>query len=317
MQVPHRRVRFDSRSLVSTHTRVAVVAVALAVPLQAQPQQLELILERLRTYLSAYEAALSVVVADEAYEQRMIRPGRPKPEVDPTGALMDPGTRPTFAETTRRRLQSTVSFLRLPGGAAWLGVREVQTVDKRTLANSRNLLAVLTSNAGDAQAQAAALAYASIQHNLGPLRTVNMPTLPLELLDSRHRDRMLFQLEGSDSVRGVRTARIAFEEKGAPTLIRGETDNYWVISRGVVWIDATSGAIWRAHVFYRDYMPDQAVRTPEAEVFVDFARNTALGMLVPEKMREVFHMPSGRGEGEAKYSNYRRFTTSARIIPQN
>ena len=151
-----------------------------------------------------------MVVADEAYEQRMIRPGRPKPEVDPTGALMDPGTRPTFAETTRRRLQSTVSFLRLPGGAAWLGVREVQTVDKRTLANSRNLLAVLTSNAGDAQAQAAALAYASIQHNLGPLRTVNMPTLPLELLDSRHRDRMLFQLEGSDSVRGVRTARIAF-----------------------------------------------------------------------------------------------------------
>ena len=52
-------------------------------------------------------------------------------------------------------------------------------------------------------------------------------------------------------------------------------------------------------------------------MFVDFARNTALGMLVPEKIHQVFHMPSGRGEGEAKYSNYRRFTTSARIIPQN
>jgi hypothetical protein len=68
-------------------------------------------------------------------------------------------------------------------------------------------------------------------------------------------------------------------------------------------------------VFYRDYVPGLERRAPEAEVRVDFVRHSALGMLVPEKMREVFQMEGGRGEGEASYSNYRRFATSARIIP--
>jgi hypothetical protein len=296
----------------------ALVALALAAPLQAQPQQLDLMIERLHAYLASYEEALSTVVADEAYEQRTVRPGPRRPlDIDAHGIAVDPGSRPTVVDAERRRLQSTVSFMRLPGGAAWLGTREVHSIDKKTLANSPTLLAVLTGKMGDTHAQAAALAHASVQHNLGNPRSVNMPTLPLELLDPRHRDRMSFRVAGTDAIRGTRTTRLAFEEKGGPTLIRGENDGRWVLARGLVWIEPASGSIWRAQVFYRDYVPGHAIPAPEGEVFVDFVRHSALGILVPEKMREVFHVPSGRGEGEAKYSNYRRFTTSARIIPQD
>jgi hypothetical protein len=296
----------------------AFAILTLAVPSDTQPQEADLIVERLHSYLVAYEAAISTVVADEAYEQRTVRPGRRKPlEIDASGIVVDPSSRPTAVDTARRRLQSTVSLMRLPGGAAWLGTREVHSVDKRSLGTSATLLAVLSGKMGDAQAQAAALAHASAQHNLGNPRSVNMPTLPLELLDPRHRDRMLFRLAGTDGIRGIRTTRLAFEEKGAPTLIRGENDGRWVLSRGFVWIEATSGAIWRAQVFYRDYVAGHSVPASEGEVSVDFVRHAALGMLVPERMREVFHVPLGRGEGEAKYSNYRRFTTSARIIPQD
>ena len=294
------------------------MALALAAPLQAQPVQLDLVVERLHAYLLAYEEALGTLVADEAYEQRIMgrAPRRPV-EIDATGIPVDPNLRPTLVETAKRRLQSTVSFLRLPGGAAWLGTREVVSIDKRPLSNSATLLAILTSKTDDAHARAAALARASAQHNLGNPRSVNMPTLALELLDRRHRDRMAFRVAGTDTVRGVRTTRLAFEEKGAPTLITGEDEGRWVLSRGSGWLEATSGAIWRTQVFYRDYVPGEAVSAPEGEVSVDFGRHAALGMLVPERMREIFHVTGGRGEGDAKYSNYRRFTTSARIIPRD
>jgi hypothetical protein len=125
---------------------------------------------------------------------------------------------------------------------------------------------------------------------------------------------MTYRLAGSASVRGARTTRIEFAEKSPPTIISGESNDRWVISRGVVWIETASGALWRAQVFYRDYQPAHPA-APEGEILVEFNRNVALGMLVPERMREVFLVDSGRGEGEAKYFNYRRFTTSAKIRP--
>jgi hypothetical protein len=52
---------------------------------------------------------------------------------------------------------------------------------------------------------------------------------------------------------------------------------------------------------------------------VDFAMNDALAMMVPIEMREEFPSFGGlnsRGDGVAFYTNFRRFGTGARIIPQ-
>jgi hypothetical protein len=292
---------------------VAVLVIVSMRKAGAQDADLQALLDRLGTYLVAYEEVLSAVVAEETYQQRTTRRGpRPRVDMDSTGQPLE-SPRPTLSET--RRLQSTVSFMRLPGGAAWLGIREVRMIDGRTLVPAETLTAILTSRAGDARAQAAALALANAQHNLGNPRSVNMPTLPLALLDPHNRDRMTFRLAGRDSIRGRRTTKVAFEEKGAPTLITGGAPGHWVISRGLVWIEDLTGAVWRAQVLYRDYLPGVERRAPEAEVHVDFVRHAALGMLVPERMREIFQLEGGRGEGEASYSNYRRFTTSGRIIP--
>jgi hypothetical protein len=38
--------------------------------------------------------------------------------------------------------------------------------------------------------------------------------------------------------------------------------------------------------------------------------------MVPRLMTEVFAVSVGRGEGRASYTKFRRFGTSARIVPQ-
>ena len=54
----------------------------------------------------------------------------------------------------------------------------------------------------------------------------------------------------------------------------------------------------------------------DAVVSVDFREHQALGLLVPTAMREKFFSDrERRAWGTASYSNYRRFQTSARIVP--
>lgn len=77
-------------------------------------------------YLTEYETHLSSVVAEERFEQNIdARQGR-------TGAL----------------LESDVAFIRLPGGAEWLGFREVKRLNWKPLKTSGpSISEVLTSAA--------------------------------------------------------------------------------------------------------------------------------------------------------------------------
>ena len=274
----------------------AVAAQTTAVP------STDTLLDRLAEYVLVYEQELSALVADETYDQRTWI----------TASTVDAGR-----TTGRRKLESTVWLMRLPGGAAWLGLREVQRVDGRVVAHGEALQSLLATTAIETPRRASELAAASSQYNLGNPRTVSMPTLVLEFLHPRNRERFVFRSVGGETVRGAQTRRIEFEEKGVPTIIRAKDDSGWAIARGVVWVETNTGAIWRAHVYYRPFisaLPDW--RAPEAGVEVDFVRNATLGLLVPHEMRETFGAPMGQGEGIARYSNYRRFTTSARIVPQ-
>jgi hypothetical protein len=284
----------------------AIVAAATTVSAQSpSTPTVEALVERVAAYLLTYEPELSTLVADESYDQRAKSQGAPN---------------------SRRILDSTVSFMRLPGGAAWLGLREVRRVDGRTVAHGETVQALLSAPGEDVQQRAVEVALASAAHNLGSARTINMPTLPLEFLHPRNMGRLTFRLGARETLRGVRTIRLEFEERGTPTIIRGASDGRWVIARGTAWVEPASGAIWRADVFYRDFLPwvpyrnflpsVPTWRAEEASIAVNFGRDPALGLLVPQEMREVFGAPQGRGQGTARYSNYRRFTTSARIVPQ-
>src|SRR5262245_10897445 len=78
---------------------------------EAQTPLLEVLLERLGTYLVDYEQKAIELVADEEYDQWVRR-------------------RPGYSGGTvqRRKLKSTYFMLRLPSGEAWYGFRDVLSV---------------------------------------------------------------------------------------------------------------------------------------------------------------------------------------------
>jgi hypothetical protein len=66
-------------------------------------------------------------------------------------------------------------------------------------------------------------------------------------------------------------------------------------------------------------MTDQSLArgaTGANELRVDFAHDATLDLLVPKELREELSAQGGGHlQGRATYSEFRRFTTSARIIP--
>jgi hypothetical protein len=79
------------------------------------------------------------------------------------------------------------------------------------------------------------------------------------------------------------------------------------------WVDPKSGALLRAEV--RTFEA-AATRELSSSIRVEFDRDAKLEMLVPVEMNESFTVPPpNSGLGAATYRNFRRFQTSARIVP--
>lgn len=184
---------------------------------------------------------------------------------------------------------------------------------KRVKDGGPSISEVLTASGSDLT-RARAIAKASARHNLGLPRTVNVPTAPLDIVHPLHRDAHVYERHDDDTVRGTRTAVIGFLELGRPTLVT-EPSGRNLVSSGRVWIDPTRGTIWRIEWYYQAEQHGGGSPAP-AMLRVEFAPHVELGMMVPVLMTEVFHEGRGRGEGRATYSNFRRFGTSARIVPQ-
>jgi hypothetical protein len=265
---------------------------------QAPLPDLDTLVDRLGAYLTAYEAGLSTLIAAEHYRQSESR--------------LRPGNHFTLRTRT---LESEIAFLRLPGNAEWFGVRHVLKVDRRQIKSDHSLTEALKSSAPNSAEAIQAIVRESSRHNIGPTRTVNMPTVPLELLHSRHRARFEFRLLEAETIGGTRTHELRYREIDTRGIIR-DRESRQMLASGSAWVDE-DGRLWR--VTMRLEHAHQAVmnaRTAFNELRVDFALNPELEMLVPIEMREEFDVEGG-GEfkGRATYANYRRYTTSARIIP--
>jgi hypothetical protein len=194
--------------------------------------------------------------------------------------------------------------MRLPGDGPWLGYRNVLVVDRKPVGHNDRLQNLL-ARGPDEKKRAVDLAYASARFNLGLSRTINMPTLPLEFVNPRHRDRLTYQLHGIERVNGRLLRRLSFEEHVRPTLV-SDPDGVDIWSQGSVWIEESTNRIFEAEVRW----------FAESSLRVSFAAQPGLDILVPVRMRETFPFRGGRGSSDARYSNFRRFATSARIVPQ-
>lgn len=253
---------------------------------------------QLNAYLSDYEPKLSALIADERMTQRN----------EPKRGGGD-GVR------ERRSLASEVAFIALPGSAGWLGFRRVEHVNDKPVENtSTTLSAVLGAGAQDDYARAREMLADSARFNLGTPRTINLPNLPLELLHWRHEHRFSIRLAGTESIRGHKTTKLVLVENAAPTIIRA-TDNGDIRSIVSAFVEEGTGRLWRADVVSRDPRDSRVVF--DHVVSVEFREDRAVGMLVPARMHEDFFAGSNRKAwSDAEYRNYRRFQTSARIVPQ-
>lgn len=272
--------------------RLIIATTAFTAFLAAQADDGDAIRERLDTYLAAYEPQLSELIADELITQRAQRQW----------------------VVNNRRIRSEVAFIALPGSAGWMGFRRVVEVNGKAAKDSGATLGELMrqGRSNDYQ-QARALLAESAAHNLGEPRTINLPNLPLELLHPRHRSRFAHEVYGRDKIHGMNTVLLRLTEQDSPTIIQqaGGGDMKTVVW---AWIEPATGRLLRAQVTARDGRI--GLWSFIAEIRVEFKDDKKMGVLVPDTMTERFYVDRGSGSGTAKYSNYRRFETTARIVPQ-
>lgn len=290
------------------HPLTACIAVlALAASLRAEPVQpttVDQLLASLDRYFETYRLALGALVAEERMVQRT--GGR---DLDHANAIR--------ALEVTREIISDVAFIDLPGGAGWLGFRDTKTVSGRVQPRTGpSLVEALKTGGASGPHQARALLQASARHNLGEPRTTNLPNLPLELLHQRNRQRYRILVEGPDRIKGHDAAVLLLEETRTPTLIQ-RPEGGDVFTEVRAWVEPATGRLWRAHVRLVDARAKAGgLRASPATVDVRFAQHPTLGLLVPDRMEEEFYAQGrGLGRGEARYSNYRRFTTDARLVP--
>lgn len=267
-------------------------ALVVAATVHGQAPEAGALRDKLDAYLLAYEPQLSVLVADEQMTQR---------------------AKESWV-VTYRKLRSEVAFIALPGSAGWLGFRRVLSVNDKPIKDQGVPLAqLMLEGASDDYDQAHLLLQDSAAQNLGAPRTINLPNLPLELLHPRHRHRFSHRVDGTERIRKVRTVRLIAEETSLPTIIQqpGAGD---MTSTITAWVEPDTGRLHRAEVRSHDVRLGRQFF--DAVVWVDFRDHPAMGLLVPAEMKEEFFVSrAGWGTGTAKYTNYRRFETAARIVP--
>jgi hypothetical protein len=262
-----------------------------AVPLLAQPSlSVKDVMKRVERYVSEYGEKAAIVVGTERYEQKSAGSGS--------------------AEATRL-LVSDIAFVRADAIRGWLGFRDVIEVDGRRVADREDRLARVLMGSQGRYDEARRLSDESARFNIGAIqRNFNVPTAALFFFSPENRDRFKFTAR---RVTDEGEWEIAFRETSTPTLIR-TPEGQSVRSGGTIWVQPDSGAIVRTRL---EIVTTLGRSQGQGHVDVVYRFVEALRMWLPSTMEESFTASRGaiwdRVTGRAEYSNYRQFTTTARI----
>ena len=261
---------------------LAVIAAASALAGAQQPKLTDIV-ARVDRYLSDYGSRLESVVAEETYRQR---------------AMGGPGLR------LIRILRSDYALTFV--AEAWIGYRDTFEVDGQPVRDRDERLKRLL--ASGAVAQATRIDRLNAQYNLANerlKRTINVPTLALEVLQPRYRRRFsVRRITGTAAQNGAGWI-LEFRERSRPTLARTE-DGHNQASRIVAIVDPATGEIHRTTMSWE--------RT-KGSIVVDYGRVDGVPVPVPLKMVERFTIgPGDEIDSEAIYTNYRIFQTSGRLV---
>lgn len=264
-----------------------MLAAALIAAPEAQSRSLP---DLVRAYIERFEQEASALVAEEHYTQVV------------TSTLLS-----TSRQT--RVLRSDFVLVKPSEAGPWLGYRDVFQVDgKDVREREARLLQILESTAPDSLQRAQRMADEGARFNLGPRRTVNVPTMPLQLLAARHKDRIRVRVVGPVSDDSGRIL-LTFEERGRPTIVR--TPEGWDVKTSGDVLVRPGGAILMATLVFQ--FDARAGDDLKFRMRVYYDEVAGIPVLLPVAMSEELPMPEGAGTGDAHYSNYRRFQTTARI----
>jgi len=285
-----------------------LAALAAGRPASASEPPVAALLRSAGEYVLAYEQSFRIVVAEEAYVQRLrVSPGGPVQET--------------------RHLSSDVAFVRAPGTALpWWLLRDVYEVDGRAVRDRQaRLEKLLVGGPADGLARARAIADEGARFNLGrSFRNINVPTLVLAFLHPTVQPRFSFTRKGTATIEGRPFVEVAFRELAPPTVIRGPQSRPDVLAAGRVWILSGSGTVGRTELSLE--MPGDGTKT-HATLTTEFRPYRALALWVPVEMRDRFqtelvgaHGRSGSVEvveGLAAYSDFRQagVTTQEEVRP--
>jgi hypothetical protein len=240
-------------------------------------------------YLAEYERAVTAIVSEEDYFQRI------------------PG------EGVGRRLRSDVLVVPQPG-IGWVGFRDVFEMDGRPVRDRDERLSRLFIRADpDALRQAKRIVDEGTRFNLNPLRgggvsrTLNQPFMALKFLLLENQHRSAFRVDRRRTDRPASTVVLAFTERGKRRLIATPDD---AAAQGVFWIDAATGRVNASKL---------TVSTGglRAEFDVTFTDQPKLGLWLPSLMTESYTMERRNLttiEGRATYSNFRRFQVDTDFV---
>jgi hypothetical protein len=154
------------------------------------------------------------------------------------------------------------------------------------------------------------------RYNLGVVeRTINVPMVALDFLSRRNRWRLSFRKRDEEQLHGRTVWAVTFSERERPTLVKTPQGRDRP-ARGILWIDPEDGSVLRTDL---EFDAKKGGDAPSSTITVLYRREETLGLLVPYEMREAYRKQTGAPEdigALARYTNFRQFQTTARIIPR-
>ncbi len=273
------------------------------------------VLSRLGAYVDAWERELGSVVADETYEQTVVRTLR-------SGSVRGASGPPREA----RLLTSEFTLIHFDEGVSeWIGFRDVKLVDGKPVAVPGPTLNELMNDAQLTWRERwARVRDMSAAFNLGSIaRDVNLPTFALAALRTVNQPRFSYSTPRTERLDGELLTAIDLRERVRPTLV-SSVDGRDVPLAGTVWFDAHDGRVHRTEVHVRDRVPAPKESGNEhsapdqdlsSRITVVFGAAPTVQAWVPLGMRERYDNAWGEvTTGRATYANYRRFRTSGRML---
>jgi hypothetical protein len=251
---------------------------------RAREVDVSAVLRRAGEYAAGYHRRLRAIVADEHYVQNV------------TGEFEQ-----------ERVLRSEFMMVRGAGRQdMWLAFRDVLEVDGRAVGSSRGRLERMLRESGPSMVdRSRALAKEQARYNIGDIvRTINVPTLPLEFLHADQQRRFRFRSGGTATIADVTCVVLAYEERDRPTFIR-TPDGEDVMAKGTFWIEAATGRIWKTEL--------RTGGRVQSTITVTYGLAPRLEELVPLQMDESYVGRETRISAVATYSNFRRFETEIRV----